>query len=117
MGMNTLAQLEGIFVQNMPRVQQTTRGGDVNPDWMPFMNSFDSWMQQACTPVEIAEDLYAARIGCVITVTGIVRAGAQINVIGPAKTFSIGGVEFRSEGKIIGSEQDMAVSISYIARR
>ena len=117
MGMQTLAQLEGVFVQNMPRVQQTMRNGGMNPDWTPFMNSFDSWMQQACTPVEIAEGLYAARIGCVITVTGTVRAGAEIDVVGPAETFSSGGVEFRKEGKIIGFEHDTTVSVSYIARK
>lgn len=117
MDMQALSQLEGVFVQNMPRVQQTTRNGDVNPDWNPFMNSFDSWMQQACTPVEIADGLYAVRIGCIITVTGTVKAGSEIDIIGPAETFSNGGVDFRKEGKIVGSEHDTVVSVSYIARK
>ena len=39
MDMQALSQLEGVFVQNMPRVQQTMRNGDMNPDWNPFMNS------------------------------------------------------------------------------
>jgi hypothetical protein len=117
MARQILAQLEGVFVQNMPRVQQTMRNGDVNPDWNPFMNSFDSWMQQACTPVEIADGLYAARVGCVITVTGTVKAGAEIETVGPAETFVREGVTFRKEGLIIGTDTDTAVSVSYIARK
>lgn len=117
MARQILAQLEGVFVQNMPRVQQTMRNGDVNPVWNPFMNSFDSWMQQASTPIELEEGLYAVRIGCVIVVTGIVKAGAEIGIVGPAETFVSGGVTFGKEGKIVGTDSDTAVSVSYIARK
>lgn len=117
MDMQALSQLEGVFVQNMPRVQQTMRNGDMNPDWTPFMNSFDSWMQQASTPIELEEGLYAVRIGCVIVVTGIVKAGAEIGIVGPAETFVSGGVTFGKEGKIVGTDSDTAVSVSYIARK
>jgi hypothetical protein len=116
-GMRTIAQLEGVFVQNMPRVRQSERDGGVNPDWTPFMNSFDSWMQQACTPVEIAEGLYAARVGCVITVTGTVKSMAEVNTVGPAVTFSVGQVTFHSDGRITNFGEDIAVSVSYIARK
>ena len=115
--MRKISMLEGVFVQNVPRVQQTTRTGDVNPDWTPFMNSFDSWMQQASTPIELEEGLYAVRIGCVIVVTGIVKACAEIGIVGPAETFVSGGVTFGKEGKIVGTDSDTAVSVSYIARK
>lgn len=117
MDMQALSQLEGVFVQNMPRVQQTMRNGDMNPDWNPFMNSFDSWMQQINTPVEIADGLYAVRTGSLITVTGTVKAHAEIRTVGPAATFSHDGVEFEEDGLIRGGDSDTAISVSYIARR
>lgn len=115
--LRTMAQLEGVFVQNMPRTQQVLRDGTVNPDWNPFMNSFDTWMQQASTPLELDEGLYSVRIGCVITVTGTVKAGAEIRTVGPAVTFWRDGVEFDSEGFIKGGSSDVSLSVSYIARR
>lgn len=115
--LRAMAQLEGVFVQNMPRTQQVLRDGSVNPDWNPFMNSFDTWMQQASTPIELDEGLYSVRTGCVITVTGTVKAGSEIRTVGPAVTFVHGGVEFDKEGLIRGGSSDESLSVSYIARR
>ena len=115
--LRTISQLECVFVQNMPRTQQVLRDGSVNPDWNPFMNSFDSWMQQLNTPVKIAEGLYAVRTGSLITVTGTVKAHAEIRTVGPAVTFSHDGVEFEEDGLIRGGDSDSAISVSYIARR
>lgn len=112
-----LSQLEGVYVQGMPRVNQTVRDGSVNPDWTPFMNSFDTWMRQASTPIELDEGLYAVRVGSVITVTGTVKAGKKIEIVGPPSTFHVEGVTFDKEGFINGGDVDKTVSVTYIARR
>jgi len=117
MGRENLMQLEGVFVQNMPKAQQFLRDGSLNPDWLPWMNAFDTWMQQASTPIDLDDGLYAVRVGSVITVTGTVKAGATIEAIGPAVTFTHDGVEFNENGTITGGSVDTALSVTYIARR
>lgn len=116
MDRNTLESLSMVFVQNMPKAQQFLRDGSLNPDWLPWMNAFDTWMQQANTPVVIANGLFAVRTGSVITVTGTVKAGAKIDIIGPAETFVHEGVSFNKNGFIQGGGSDVALSVSYIAR-
>lgn len=117
MDRNTMEQLSGVFVQNMPKTQQFLRDGSLNPDWLPWMNAFDTWMQQANTPIMIADGLYAVRTGSVITVTGTVKAGAMVDTIGPAVTFTHDGVEFNKDGFIKGGTDDTSLSVQYIARR
>lgn len=117
MDKNTMEHLSGVFVQNMPKSQQFLRDGSLNPDWLPWMNAFDTWMQQANTPVKIEDGLYAVRTGSVITVTGTVKAGKRIETIGPASTFMYSGVEFNQDGFIQGGSADVALSVQYIARR
>lgn len=116
MDRNTMEQLSGVFVQNMPKSQQFMRDGSLNPDWLPWMNAFDTWMQQANTPVKIADGLYSVRTGSVITVTGTVKAGERVETIGPAVTFVYMGVEFNKDGFIQGGAGDTALSVQYIAR-
>lgn len=117
MDRNTIEHLSGVFVQNMPKTQQFLRDGSLNPDWLPWMNAFDTWMQQANTPVKIADGLYSVRTGSVVTVTGTVKARTRIETVGPAVTFTYFGVEFNMEGFILGGDDDIALSIQYIARR
>lgn len=117
MDRNVLQKLSETYVQSMPRTQQFLRDGVLNPDWNPWMNSFDTWMNQAQTPVEIATDLYAVRTGSVITVTGVVHAGQRIEGIAPAVTFVRDGVEFNSNGFIQGGIEDVSLSVTFISRR
>ena len=112
-----LQKLGDNFVHSMPRVPQSSRDGSLNAEFVSWANAFDTWMDQAQTPVEIAEGLYAVRIGPVITVTGTVRAGERIEGIGPAVTFSTGGVTFDSEGFIQGGSADVPLSVTFISRR
>lgn len=117
MDRNTMEHLSGVFVQNMPKSQQFLRDGSLNPDWLPWMNAFDTWMQQANTPIKISDGLYSVRTGSVITVTGTVKAGERIETVGPAVTFTKGGVEFNENGFIQGGSEDISLSVQYIARR
>lgn len=117
MDRQVLQKLTETYVQTMPRAPQFMRDGGLNPDWNPWMNSFDTWMNQAQTPVEIEENLYAVRTGSVVTITGVVKAGAQIEGIAPAVTFTHEGVEFNSNGTITGGSADKALSVTFIARR
>lgn len=117
MGRETMEHLSEVFVQNMPKTTQFLRDGSLNPDWLPWMNAFDTWMQQANTPVEIDDGLYAVRIGSAIVVTGVVKAGSRIEGVGPAVTFTHCGVEFNSEGFIKGGDEDVSISVSFISRR
>jgi len=117
MDRNVSQKLTETYVQTMPRAPQFFRDGGLNPDWNPWMNSFDTWMNQAQTPVEIADDLYAVRTGSVVTVTGIVKAGASIEGLAPAVTFTHDGVEFNSNGTITGGSADVSLSVTFIARR
>lgn len=114
---NILQKLSETFVQSMPRTQQFLRDGVLNPDWNPWMNSFDTWMNQAQTPVEISEGLYAVRTGSLITLTGVVKAGQRIDGIAPAVTFVHDGVEFNSNGFIQGGSEDVSLSVTFISRR
>ena len=117
MDRQTLQKLSENYVQSMPRAPQFFREGGLNPDWNPWMNSFDTWMNQAQTPVEIAENLYAVRTGSVVTVTGIVKAGAVVEGLAPAVTFVHEGVEFNSDGTITGGSEDKSLSVTFISRR
>lgn len=109
--------LSDIYVQSMPRSTQFMRDGSLNPDWAPWMNSFDTWMNQAQTPVEIHENLYAVRMGSIVTITGVVKANVEIDGIAPAVTFEHLGVEFNSNGIIKGGSADVSLSVTFIARR
>jgi len=112
-----LQKLAETYVQSMPRAPQFFRDGGLNPDWNPWMNSFDTWMNQAQTPVEIAENLYAVRTGSTITITGVVKANAEIEGLAPAVTFVHDGVEFNENGTIRGGSVDTNLSVTFIARR
>lgn len=111
------SQLSGVFVPYMPKSQQSLRDGSLNPDWLPWMNAFDTWMQQASTPLQIGDDLFAVRMGCVVTVTGIVKAGETIEGIAPARTFVHEGVEFNENGTITGGSADTGLTVTFISRR
>lgn len=117
MDRNVLEKLSEVFVQSMPKSQQFLRDGTLNPDWLPWMNSFDTWMQQLSTPVTLDDDLFAVRNGSLITVTGKVKAGTEIKGIAPARTFTHGGVEFNENGTIRGGSVDTNLSVTFIARR
>jgi len=109
--------LDSVFVPFTPFGEgPSKRDLSLSDSWKPFINAFNTWMEQAQSKVRLDKGVYASRIGNVVFVTGKVVKGSRIAIPKPAVGYSVGSVLFSEEGLIVNDGEDVAISTSYVAK-
>lgn len=113
------SRLLGFPVREIPRTPPLNKfGGEFENGWEYFFDDLNNFLQQGISAYRVENaDLWVARIGSVVTVTGTVGTTATKLGVAPVKEFEIDNVEVDAEGKIkVTSGSARSISLSFIAR-
>lgn len=104
-----------VFVPYIPLESPANRDS-LAESWYPFVNAFNTWMDQAQSVKKLAERLYCVRFGMLVTLTGTIEQNQSIDVIPPIESFKVGDVLFSKKGFIINNGDDASISVTYVAK-
>ena len=113
------SRLLDVPVREIPRTPPLNKfGGEFENGWEYFFDDLNNFLQQAIEAYRVENaDLWVARVGSVVTVTGTVSTTATDLGVAPVKEFTIDDVNVKTDGTIrVLSGSARSVSLSFIAR-
>lgn len=109
--------LLNVFVPFIPSEEgSSNRDGTLAESWKPFVNAFNTWMEQAQGVKKVSNGLYCVRMGAIVFLTGTVEKGERIDIAPPVTTFKVGNVLFSEEGFIQNEVASQSLNVTYIAK-